>query len=182
MADPAGAPENGAEGTSHAHKEGFLALAVASVGVVFGDIGTSPLYAMRVALENTASGGADRPTVLGVVSLITWALILIVTIKYVVFLMRADNKGEGGTLALMALAQRLIKGRRSVYVFFLGVIGAALFYGDAVLTPAAAEPMRNFIGDLETHMVEGSGHWTQQEKPAEVNALILDWLDRRFPQ
>lgn len=137
MADPAGAP-NGAEGTHHAPKEGFLALAVASVGVVFGDIGTSPLYAMRVALANTASGGADERTVLGVVSLITWALILIVTIKYVVFLMRADNKGEGGTLALMALAQRLLKGHRSAGVFFLGVIGAALFYGDGVLTPAVS--------------------------------------------
>ncbi len=118
-------------------KEGFWALALGSVGVVFGDIGTSPLYAMRVALANTASGGADRGTVLGVVSLITWALILIVTIKYVVFLMRADNKGEGGTLALMALAQRSL-GRRSTAVFFLGAVGAALFYGDGIITPAVS--------------------------------------------
>ena len=138
MADPAGAPDQGAEGTQHAPKEGFLALTIASVGVVFGDIGTSPLYAMRVALASTASGGADEGAVLGVVSLITWALILIVTIKYVVFLMRADNKGEGGTLALMALAQRLLPGHRSVVVFFLGVVGAALFYGDGVLTPAVS--------------------------------------------
>jgi K+ transporter len=138
MADPAAAPADGANGTQHAPKEGFLALAIASVGVVFGDIGTSPLYAMRVTLANTASGGADERTVLGVVSLITWALVLIVTIKYVVFLMRADNKGEGGTLALMALAQRLVPGHRSVGVFFLGVIGAALFYGDGVLTPAVS--------------------------------------------
>ncbi len=136
MADPAGAPKAGAEGAHHPPKEGFWALAVGSVGVVFGDIGTSPLYAMRVALASSADSG--EMTVLGVVSLITWALILIVTVKYVVFLMNADNKGEGGTLALMALAQRVIEGRRSVSVFFLGVVGAALFYGDGVLTPAVS--------------------------------------------
>jgi KUP system potassium uptake protein len=119
-------------------KEGFWALTIGSVGVVFGDIGTSPLYAMRVALEYAPSGGAaGEAAVLGVVSLITWALILIVTIKYVVFLLRADNKGEGGTLALMALAQRAI-GRRSPWVFVLGLIGAALFYGDGILTPAVS--------------------------------------------
>jgi KUP system potassium uptake protein len=80
--------------------------------VVFGDIGTSPLYAMREALHHTRHGGGEL-AVLGVVSLITWALILIVTIKYVVFLMRADNKGEGGTLALMALAQRFCRSART---------------------------------------------------------------------
>ena len=105
MADPAGAPVNGAEGTHHAPKEKFWALAVGSVGVVFGDIGTSPLYAMREALAHSKGGGGGELAVLGVVSLITWALILVVTVKYVVFMMRADNKGEGGTLALMALAQ-----------------------------------------------------------------------------
>ena len=147
MADQAVDAQKASEDSSHAAnghapnghgKEGFWALALGSVGVVFGDIGTSPLYAMRVALANTESGGADRTTVLGVVSLITWALIFIVTIKYVVFLMRADNKGEGGTLALMALAQRLIQGRRSVMVFILGMVGAALFYADGVLTPAVS--------------------------------------------
>ncbi|MDD3836335.1 MAG: potassium transporter Kup [Phenylobacterium sp.] len=123
----------------HAHrKESFWALTLGSIGVVFGDIGTSPLYAMRVALDRAPAGGAaGEAAVLGVVSLITWALILIVTIKYVVFLLRADNKGEGGTLALMALAQRAI-GHRSPWVFVIGVIGAALFYGDGVLTPAVS--------------------------------------------
>ncbi|WP_312166950.1 potassium transporter Kup [Phenylobacterium sp.] len=139
MADPAGAAPNAAEESHNPHKgEGFWALVLSSVGVVFGDIGTSPLYAMRVALARTpATGEAAEYAVLGVVSLITWALILIVTVKYVFFLMRADNKGEGGTLALMALAQRAL-GRRSPIVFFLGVIGAALFYGDGVLTPAVS--------------------------------------------
>ncbi len=137
MADPAGAAHGAAEGARHAPKERFLALALGSVGVVFGDIGTSPLYAMREALAHTRSTIAVETAVLGVVSLVTWALIIIVTIKYVVFLMRADNKGEGGTLALMALAQRFLP-KRSSAVFFLGVVGAALFYGDGIITPAVS--------------------------------------------
>ena len=138
MADPAGAPVNGAEGTHHAPKEKFWALAVGSVGVVFGDIGTSPLYAMREALAHSKGGGGGELAVLGVVSLITWALILVVTVKYVVFLMRADNKGEGGTLALMALAQRVSPGQRSAIIFGLGMLGAALFYADGIITPAVS--------------------------------------------
>ncbi len=118
-------------------KAAFVGLAVGSVGVVFGDIGTSPLYAMREALHHARSGVGIELAVLGVVSLVFWALLLIVTIKYVVFLMRADNKGEGGTLVLMALAQHAL-GRRSGVVFFLGIIGAALFYGDGIITPAVS--------------------------------------------
>ncbi len=137
MADPAGAVPGAAEESLHSpHKtEGFAALALGAIGVVFGDIGTSPLYAMREALHHSRSGGASELAVLGVVSLVIWALLLIVTVKYVVFLMRADNKGEGGTLALMALAQRHLP-KRSGWVFVLGVVGAALFYGDGVITPA----------------------------------------------
>ncbi|HEY3887957.1 MAG TPA: potassium transporter Kup [Caulobacteraceae bacterium] len=117
--------------------QGGLALAIGSVGVVFGDIGTSPLYAMREALAH-ARHGADGPeSVFGVVSLIIWTLVLIVTIKYVVVLLRADNKGEGGTLALMALAQRAV-GRRTGSIFVLGMIGAALFFGDGLITPAVS--------------------------------------------
>ena len=120
-----------AQGARHA---GFYALTLGAVGVVFGDIGTSPIYALREALAN-AHGAAATATVLGVCSLIFWALVAIVTLKYVVIVMRADNGGEGGTLALMALAQHAI-GRRSAIVFFLGVVGAALFYGDGMITPA----------------------------------------------
>src|SRR6185369_12149429 len=98
---------------------------------------TSPLYAMREALRHTRAGIEPSVAVLGVVSLVVWALILIVTVKYVVFLMRADNKGEGGTLALMALAQRSLP-VRSGGVFLIGVIGAALFYGDGIITPAVS--------------------------------------------
>ena len=137
MADPVSVAE-ATEDSQHApHTESFRALAIGAIGVVFGDIGTSPLYAMREALHHTRDTVSNEIAVLGVVSLVTWALILIVTIKYVVFLMQADNKGEGGTLALMALAQRSL-GRRSTAVFFLGVIGAALFYGDGIITPAVS--------------------------------------------
>jgi len=131
------APSVAEEPHGGAGHEGFWALALGSMGVVFGDIGTSPLYAMREALHHTRATVSPELAVLGVVSLVTWALILIVTIKYVVFLMRADNKGEGGTLALMALAQRSLK-TRSTGVFFLGVVGAALFYGDGIITPAVS--------------------------------------------
>ena len=112
----------------------FWALTLASVGVVFGDIGTSPLYAMREALAHV-KGVAGEAAVLGVVSLVLWALILVVTIKYLVLVMRADNGGEGGTLSLMALAQQAL-GRRSTFIFVLGVAGAALFYADGLITPA----------------------------------------------
>ncbi len=123
--------------SSAARQPGFWGLAVGSIGIVFGDIGTSPLYAMREALRHSRSHGAAELAVLGVISLIFWALILVVTVKYVFFLMKADNKGEGGTLALMALAQRAL-GRPSAIVFSLGVCGAALFYGDGIITPAVS--------------------------------------------
>ena len=122
------APHNGAHSP-------FWPMAVGAIGVVFGDIGTSPLYAFRLALQQASADGVHAEAVFGVVSMALWALILVVTVKYVLFLMRADNKGEGGVLALMALAQSAI-GRRTTLVFILGVAGAALFYGDSIITPA----------------------------------------------
>jgi len=123
---------------SEAHaKAGFWPLTLGSIGVVYGDIGTSPLYALREAVA--AATGADtppsEPVVLGILSLIIWALFLVVTAKYVLILLRADNKGEGGTLALMALASRAVV-RRGGVVILLGIISGALFYGDAIITPA----------------------------------------------
>jgi KUP system potassium uptake protein len=116
----------------------FLALTLGSIGVVYGDIGTSPLYAVResvlAAVGPTAAAGEE--IILGILSLIVWALILIVSIKYVVILLRANNEGEGGTLALMALAQRAVHGRGAKVAIALGMISAALFYGDAMITPA----------------------------------------------
>ncbi|MGB7258016.1 MAG: potassium transporter Kup [Pseudolabrys sp.] len=114
----------------------LVALALGSVGVVYGDIGTSPLYAFREAAMAASNDGAvTREIVLGVLSLILWALIITVTLKYVLILLRADNNGEGGTLSLTALASRAL-GRRTAYVFLLGVIGASMFLGDSVITPA----------------------------------------------
>src|SRR5213078_1414970 len=114
----------------------FWALAVGSIGVVYGDIGTSPLYAFREAVNAATAGGTvTRAAVLGVLSLILWALIVVVTLKYVLILLRADNKGEGGTLTLMALAQRAL-GSGAGAIVLCGIISAALFYGDAVITPA----------------------------------------------
>jgi KUP system potassium uptake protein len=118
-------------------KVGFWSLALGSIGVVYGDIGTSPLYALREAvLAATGSGNpAGEAVVFGILSLIIWALLLVVTAKYVLILLRADNNGEGGTLALMALASRALL-RRGGPVIFLGIISGALFYGDAIITPA----------------------------------------------
>ena len=116
---------------------GFKALLIGSIGVVYGDIGTSPLYALREAVSaSIGEGGAiTRASVFGVLSLILWALIVTVTLKYVVVLLRADNNGEGGTLALMALAQRALR-RGANVIALCGIISAALFYGDAMITPA----------------------------------------------
>ncbi|WP_236823778.1 potassium transporter Kup [Blastochloris viridis] len=111
-------------------------MALGSLGVVFGDIGTSPLYAFREAVVAASGHGAvDRAAVIGILSLILWSLILVVTVKYVVILLRADNHGEGGTLTLVALAQRAL-GRGGNTVILLGIAGAALFYGDSIITPA----------------------------------------------
>lgn len=137
---------------------GFWALTLGSVGVVFGDIGTSPLYAFREAVHNATHGGpVSREIVLGVLSLILWSLIVVVTIKYVLLLLRADNNGEGGTLSLMALGQRAL-GRRSWFLLALGVIGGSMFLGDAMITPAisvlsAVEGLKIAAPALEHYVV-----------------------------
>ena len=142
-ASPSPAPASSDHG--HGHGNGNLfGLTLGSIGVVYGDIGTSPLYAFREALiaavgaHNTTGAtvqAVPRETVLGVLSLIVWSLLLVVTVKYVLILLRADNNGEGGTLSLMALAQRVL-GRGRVYIVAGGIIGASMFYGDSVITPA----------------------------------------------
>jgi KUP system potassium uptake protein len=113
----------------------FKILALGSLGVVFGDIGTSPLYALQTALGQFKGRDLGVAEVVGVVSLIVWALLIVVTAKYVLFLMQADNKGEGGILSLNALARTALV-KKSTIVFLLGVAGAALFSGDAIITPA----------------------------------------------
>ncbi|MCG7354406.1 MAG: potassium transporter Kup [Roseomonas mucosa] len=114
-----------------------VGLVVGVLGVVFGDIGTSPLYALRAALVHFASDGLERWEILGVLSLIVWSIIIVVTVKYVLIVLRADNRGEGGILALMALAQRAVGTERGRHIVALiGIAGACLFFGDGIITPA----------------------------------------------
>jgi KUP system potassium uptake protein len=137
---------------------GFWALTLGSIGVVFGDIGTSPLYAFREAVAGAAGHEpVTRVIVLGVLSLILWALFIVVTAKYVLLLLRADNNGEGGTLSLMALGQRAL-GRRSWPLLALGVLGASMFIGDSMITPAisvlsAVEGLKLAAPALEHYVV-----------------------------
>ena len=128
--------EEGDEQPPLPQKKSFAALAIGAVGVVYGDIGTSPLYAFREALRPVTVDGAAGPgEVLGLLSLLIWTLLVIVTAKYVLFLLRVDNRGEGGILALYTMV-RLAIGHRSIPVLALAVAGAALFFGDAIITPA----------------------------------------------
>jgi KUP system potassium uptake protein len=146
------------EATEGQISSGFWALSLGSIGVVFGDIGTSPLYAFREAVSDAAHGApVTRVMVLGVLSLILWALLIVVTSKYVLLLLRADNNGEGGTLSLMALGQRAL-GRRSWFLLALGVVGASMFLGDSMITPAisvlsAVEGLKLAAPALEHYVV-----------------------------
>ncbi len=144
----------------------FWILALGSIGVVFGDIGTSPLYALKTSLGQLKDVPLGQAEVVGVVSLIIWALLIVVTAKYVLFLMQADNKGEGGILSLKALAQRAL-GQRTMIAFLLGVAGSALFSGDAIITPAisvlsALEGLKQVDSDLAPYVL-----------PATVVILVL---------
>jgi len=147
-----------ADSGEHPVSAGFWPLTLGSIGVVYGDIGTSPLYAFREATHAAAEGGeVTRTIVLGVLSMILWSLIVVVTIKYVLLLLRADNKGEGGTLSLMALAQRAL-GRSSLVMIILGVVGASMFFGDSMITPAisvlsAVEGLQLAAPGLEHYVV-----------------------------
>jgi KUP system potassium uptake protein len=139
---------------------GYVAkLAVGALGVVFGDIGTSPLYALRECFHGAHGLPLDRASVLGVLSLIFWSLFVIVTVKYVFFVLRADNEGEGGILSLMALAVSVLRGDRlRGVVLACGVFGAALLYGDGALTPAvtvlsAVEGLKIAAPSLEPYVV-----------------------------
>ena len=155
-------------------KRRLAALAVGAIGVVYGDIGTSPLY----TLQTTLSHDGMHPTpesIYGVLSLIFWAQILVVSLKYVVFIMRADNKGEGGIMALMALAQRSVREQPKLrwILAILGIFGASLFYGDGVITPAITT-----LGAVEGLKVAAPemAHWVV---PITVVVLILLFVMQR---
>ncbi len=125
------------QGTHHV-KGSLLALAVLAIGIVFGDIGTSPLYALKSCFDPVSGIPLNQDSVYGVLSMIFWTFVIVVSMKYVAFVMRANNHGEGGILALMALALRTAKqgSIQAMTIMVMGVLGACLFYGDAVITPA----------------------------------------------
>ena len=117
-----------------------MTLSLGALGVVYGDIGTSPLYALRECFHGTHAIAATPGNVMGVLSLVFWSLLVVISVKYLVFVMRADNRGEGGILALMSLIRPQTKGpldRRLKWLLaMLGIFGAALLYGDGIITPA----------------------------------------------
>jgi KUP system potassium uptake protein len=124
--------------TSHSSKSSIATLTLAAIGMVYGDIGTSPLYTMKEVFSKEHGLVLDRPNLLGVVSLIFWGLTIIVSLKYVTLVLRANNRGEGGIMALTALAMSAVKHKPhwQYPVMLLGLMGAALFFGDGVITPA----------------------------------------------
>jgi KUP system potassium uptake protein len=128
-------PPSDQDASAHTPHGNTAALVLGCIGIVYGDIGTSPLYAMRESLHAASYDGLTNADVLGVISLLIWTLILIVTIKYVFFIMRADNQGEGGTLSLVALVQQALH-RRPTWLLGIGMVGISLFFGDAMITPA----------------------------------------------
>ena len=141
LADPPEAPPRGEGNPEHpaAHSGGLFGLALGALGIVFGDIGTSPLYAVQTVFSIDDNAVSPTPAdVYGVVSLIFWSITVVVTIKYVIFILRADNDGEGGIMALAALVRGLsgATARRARIALALGVLGASLFYGDSLITPA----------------------------------------------
>jgi KUP system potassium uptake protein len=158
-----------AEPASKASWRSFLGLAVGSAGVVYGDIGTSPLYAFKESIGHLhGAGGIVAADVIGVVSLMFWTLMVICTLKYVLILMRFDNRGEGGTLSLMALVQKA-GGRGARLVLLIGMLGAGLFFGDAVLTPAIS--VLSAVEGLE--VIKGVGpHFDPFVAPIAVVILI----------
>src|ERR1700712_3332043 len=156
---------------------GIAGLALAALGVVFGDIGTSPLYALRTVF--TIDGGvvhANQEDVYGVISMMFWSITIVVSIKYVLILMRADNNGEGGVMALAALARRLYEKRKGGVTIFLviGIVGVALFYGDSLITPAVS--VLSAVEGLKT-AIPGVGELVL---PIAAVILILLFFVQRF--
>src|ERR1700687_1312351 len=141
--DPTGSSDGASRGDRQSrrprppHGRQLAGLCLSALGIVYGDIGTSPLYAMHECFHASHGVPVTRENILGVLSLIFWALVIIVTLKYHVYILRADNHGEGGILALMALVRAKISGQRQAALFVgLGLFGAALLYGDGAITPA----------------------------------------------
>jgi KUP system potassium uptake protein len=167
---------NNAPQVSSSQRNGLAALTLGAIGVVYGDIGTSPLYTMKEVFAPATGVPLDHAHLIGAVSAIFWALMLVVTLKYVLLVLRADNRGEGGALALAALAAAAVrdKPRTRAAMLLLGVAGAALFYGDSVLTPAisvlgAMEGLEILAPGLKPYVV-----------PAAAVILLLLFTVQRF--
>ena len=139
---------------AHGHAGGARpGLVLACLGVVYGDIGTSPLYALRESLVHAHEHNMAETAVIGIVSLLFWTVCLIVTLKYVTLILRADNNGEGGTLSLVAKAQQALH-RRTWWLYLIGIVGVSLFFGDSMITPAMS--VMSAIEGMEL-VVPGSG-------------------------
>jgi len=159
----------------HQRKRSTPAIIVAALGVVFGDIGTSPLYALKEAFNPAHGIPLNSASILGVISMLFWAIVIVVGLKYVLFVMRADNHGEGGVLALMALSlRRPRRGSKAIILLtMLGIFGACMFYGDAVITPAIS-----VISAVEGLRI-AAPHLAQFVLPITLAILlILFWLQR----
>ena len=154
-----------------------LGLLLGALGVVYGDIGTSPLYALKTVFTLDRNLVPDEPDVFGVISLVFWSITLVVSIKYVIFILRADNDGEGGVMALAALARKALlkdSGRRAGAVLALGALGAALFYGDSVITPAIS--VLSAVEGLEVI----SPRWAEVVLPLSAVVLTLLFAGQRW--
>ncbi|MET0290640.1 MAG: potassium transporter Kup [Pseudoxanthomonas sp.] len=177
MADPSTQASSATAAAHHGQGNKSLpGLVVGAIGVVFGDIGTSPLYTLKEAFSPHFGLVGNHDTILGILSLVFWALVIVVTIKYVTIIMRADNDGEGGIMALMTLAQRTLpKGSKSAYIIgILGIFGASLFFGDGVITPAIS-----VLGAVEGLEVAAPAlhRWIV---PITVAILVLVFTAQRF--
>jgi KUP system potassium uptake protein len=162
---------NGQAGTGHS-RPGAVGMLVAAVGVVYGDIGTSPLYTLREVFSGGYGVPVNHDGVLGILSLIFWSLIWVVSIKYMLFVLRADNQGEGGIMALTALATRAAANHRRLRALLVvcGLVGAALFYGDSMITPAVS--VLSAIEGLELAF-DGIEHWVVPLSLVVLVALFL---------
>ena len=151
----------------------LMGLTLGALGVVFGDIGTSPLYALRECFHGPHAMALTTGNVFGILSLIVWSLILVISVKYLLFVMRADNRGEGGVLALMALAapgaNLVTKGKGRILIL-MGLFGASLLYGDGIITPAIS-----VLGAIEGIEVASPG-FSRYVMPLSIAVLVLLFL------
>ncbi len=157
---------------SHVDAKATPALVLSCLGVVFGDIGTSPLYALRESLVHAHEHHMAETAVIGIVSMLFWTVVLIVTLKYVTLILRADNNGEGGTLSLVAKAQGAL-GRRAWWLYLIGIVGVSLFFGDAIITPAMS--VMSAVEGMDL-VVPGFGDWVVPVTLFIV--IVLFWVQR----